>query len=130
MLLMAGSANRPLAEEIAAQLGTQLCKVTSKRFADGELFVRRGSHHFRNSPARGLELRQLGARISMAHVTFDDHPFGLRMAGRIRTVTADGVMRCGARNTLNSRERSRLLLRPTVPQQYTAPSRIRAQLPS
>lgn len=40
MLLMAGSANRPLAEEIAAQLGTQLCKVTSKRFADGELFVR------------------------------------------------------------------------------------------
>ncbi len=40
MLLMAGSANRPLAEEIAAQLGTQLCKATSKRFADGELFVR------------------------------------------------------------------------------------------
>jgi len=40
MLLMAGSANRPLAEEIAAQLGTQLCRVTSKRFADGELFVR------------------------------------------------------------------------------------------
>jgi ribose-phosphate pyrophosphokinase len=40
MLLMAGSANRPLAEEIAAQLGIQLCKATSKRFADGELFVR------------------------------------------------------------------------------------------
>jgi len=39
MLLMSGSANRPLAEEIAQQLETQLCRVTSKRFADGELFV-------------------------------------------------------------------------------------------
>jgi len=40
MLLLSGSANRPLAEEIAAQLDTQLCKVTLKRFADGEIFVR------------------------------------------------------------------------------------------
>ncbi len=39
MLLMSGSANRPLAEEIAQQLDTQLCKVTLRRFADGELFV-------------------------------------------------------------------------------------------
>ncbi len=40
MLLLSGSANRPLAEEIAQQLGGQLCKVTLKRFADGEIFVR------------------------------------------------------------------------------------------
>jgi ribose-phosphate pyrophosphokinase len=40
MLLLSGSANRPLAEEIAQQLGGTLCKVTSKRFADGEIFVR------------------------------------------------------------------------------------------
>ncbi len=40
MLLLSGSANRPLAEEIAQQLNTQLCRVTLKRFADGELFVR------------------------------------------------------------------------------------------
>ena len=40
MLLLSGSANRPLAEEIATQLDTQLCKVTLKRFADGEIFVR------------------------------------------------------------------------------------------
>ncbi len=40
MLLLSGSANRPLAEEIAQQLGCQLCKVTLKRFADGEIFVR------------------------------------------------------------------------------------------
>lgn len=40
MLLMSGSANRPLAEEIAQQLNSQLCRVTLKRFADGEIFVR------------------------------------------------------------------------------------------
>jgi ribose-phosphate pyrophosphokinase len=40
MLLMSGSANRPLAEEIAQQLETQLCRVTLRRFADGEIFVK------------------------------------------------------------------------------------------
>jgi ribose-phosphate pyrophosphokinase len=40
MLLMSGSANRPLAEEIAGQLDTELCRVTLKRFADGEIFVK------------------------------------------------------------------------------------------
>lgn len=40
MLLMAGTANRPLAEEIAAQLGQPLCRVTLRRFADGEIFVK------------------------------------------------------------------------------------------
>jgi ribose-phosphate pyrophosphokinase len=40
MLLLSGSANRPLAEEIAAHLGQPLCQVTTRRFADGELFVR------------------------------------------------------------------------------------------
>jgi ribose-phosphate pyrophosphokinase len=40
MLLLSGTANRPLAEEIAEELGGQLCKVTTKRFADGEIFVR------------------------------------------------------------------------------------------
>ena len=40
MLLMSGSANRPLAEEVAAHLGQPLCAVTIRRFADGELFVK------------------------------------------------------------------------------------------
>ncbi len=40
MLLMSGSANRPLAEEIAQQLDTELCRVTLRRFADGEIFVK------------------------------------------------------------------------------------------
>ncbi len=40
MLLMSGSANRPLAEAVAEQLGSKLCRVTLKRFADGEIFVK------------------------------------------------------------------------------------------
>src|ERR687889_2043058 len=38
--LLSGTGNRPLAEEIARQLGISLCKVTCNRFADGEIFVR------------------------------------------------------------------------------------------
>ncbi len=40
MLLVSGTANQPLAEEISAYLGQPLCQVTIKRFADGEIFVR------------------------------------------------------------------------------------------
>jgi len=40
MLLMAGTANRPLAEEIARELHQPLCRVTIRRFADGEIFVK------------------------------------------------------------------------------------------
>ena len=38
--LIAGGANRPLAEEVARGLGVDLCKLTCNRFADGEIFVR------------------------------------------------------------------------------------------
>ena len=38
--LLSGSANRPLAEEIARYMGIELCRNTSIRFADGEIFVR------------------------------------------------------------------------------------------
>ena len=40
MLLMSGTANRPLAEEVAQHLGQPLCAVTIRRFADGEIFVK------------------------------------------------------------------------------------------
>ncbi len=40
LMLLAGSANRPLAEEISAYLKQPLCQVTIRRFADGELFVK------------------------------------------------------------------------------------------
>ena len=36
LLLLAGTANRPLAEEMAHHLGQPLCAVTIRRFADGE----------------------------------------------------------------------------------------------
>src|SRR5437763_14227022 len=38
--LLCGTANRPLAGEMASHIGVELCKVTLSRFADGEIFVR------------------------------------------------------------------------------------------
>ena len=38
--VLGGTSNRPLAEEVAKMLGTELCKATCTRFADGEVFVR------------------------------------------------------------------------------------------
>ncbi len=38
--VLTGTGNRGLAEEIAGQLGVELCKATITRFADGEVFVR------------------------------------------------------------------------------------------
>jgi ribose-phosphate pyrophosphokinase len=40
LMLLSGSANRPLAEEIAGTLGIPLGDTTIRRFADGEIFVR------------------------------------------------------------------------------------------
>jgi len=82
MLLMAGTANRPLAEEIATALNQPLCRVTIRRFADGEIFVKidenvRGQDVFiiqpTNPPAENiLELLILidaAKRASAARVT-------------------------------------------------------------
>jgi hypothetical protein len=38
-------------------------------------------------------LTRLGARMFRANVSFDDHPFGRRMAGQIDTVTVDSIAR-------------------------------------
>ncbi len=40
LLLASGTANRPLAEEIAARLEIPLADTTTKQFSDGEIFVR------------------------------------------------------------------------------------------
>jgi len=82
MLLLSGTGNRPLAEEVAQQLGTSLCAVTVKRFADGELFVKidenvRGRDVFiiqpTNPPAENLMelllLMDACKRASAARVT-------------------------------------------------------------
>jgi ribose-phosphate pyrophosphokinase len=50
LLLVSGTANRPLAEDISAQIGLPLADVTIKRFADGEIFVRL------NENARGRDV--------------------------------------------------------------------------
>jgi ribose-phosphate pyrophosphokinase len=80
--ILSGTANRGLSEEVARSLGTDLCKVTANRFADGEIFVRidenvRGDDVFiiqpTNPPAENLvELLLLidaARRASAARIT-------------------------------------------------------------
>ena len=50
MMLLSGTANRPLAEEIAQSLDLSLTDATVSRFADGEIFVRL------NENARGRDV--------------------------------------------------------------------------
>jgi ribose-phosphate pyrophosphokinase len=82
LLLLAGTANRPLAEEMARHLGQPLCALTIRRFADGEIFIKidenvRGRDVFiiqpTNPPAENLmELLLLidaARRASAARVT-------------------------------------------------------------
>ena len=80
--LLSGTGNRPLAEEIARQLGIPLTKATCNRFADGEIFVRidenvRGNDVFivqsTNAPAENimelLLLIDASRRASAARIT-------------------------------------------------------------
>ncbi len=57
------------------------------------------AHDYRPTTLQISSLTRLGARLSSAHISFDDHPFGRRMAGQIDTVTVDSVFawmeRCG-----------------------------------
>src|SRR5438552_5605863 len=82
LLLLAGTANRPLAEEMAQHLGQPLCAVTMRRFADGEIFVKidenvRGRDVYiiqpTNPPAENmmelLLLMEAARRASAARVT-------------------------------------------------------------
>ncbi len=80
--LLSGTANRALAEEIAAHLGVDLCRVNLGRFADGEISVRidenvRGNDVFilqpTNPPAENimelLLLIDAARRASAARIT-------------------------------------------------------------
>src|SRR2546426_3700938 len=82
LLLLAGTANRPIAEEMAEHLGQPLCAVSIRHFADGEIFVKidenvRGRDVFiiqpTNPPAENLmELLLLidaARRASAARIT-------------------------------------------------------------
>jgi hypothetical protein len=46
---------------------------------------------------------RLGARLTAANISFDDHPLNLRMAGQIRTVTVDSVFAWLLRTELGQR---------------------------
>ena len=80
--ILSGTANRPLAEEIASEIGVELGRVKLERFADGEIFVRidenvRGNDVFiiqpTNAPAENifelLLLIDAAKRASAARVT-------------------------------------------------------------
>jgi ribose-phosphate pyrophosphokinase len=80
--LLSGTANRPLAEEVAGHLGVELCRVNLGRFADGEISVRidenvRGNDVFivqpTNPPAENimelLLLIDAARRASAARIT-------------------------------------------------------------
>ena len=82
LMLLAGTANRPLAEEMAQHLGQPLCAVSIRRFADGEIFVKidenvRGRDVFiiqpTNPPAENylelLLLTDAARRASAARIT-------------------------------------------------------------
>ena len=82
MLLLSGTANRPLAEEVAEELNASLCKATIRRFSDGEIFVKidenvRGRDVYiiqpTNTPAENLIelliLMDAARRASAARVT-------------------------------------------------------------
>jgi hypothetical protein len=48
-------------------------------------------HDYRPTTLRISAMTRLGARVGTAHIAFDDHPFGRRMADQIDTVTVDSV---------------------------------------
>lgn len=48
-------------------------------------------HDYRPTTLEISALKRFGARVGTAHIDFDDHPFGRRMAGHIDTVTVDSV---------------------------------------
>lgn len=70
--------------------------VDSRRTA--RLWLRRQG--YRADVIRIDALERLGARIGAAHISFDDHPLGQRLAGRIETVTVDSVLAWVARSGL------------------------------
>ena len=58
------------------------------------------SHDYRPTTLQISPLTRLAARVSNAHISFDDHPFERRMGGQIDTVTVDSVFAWMARSGL------------------------------
>ena len=51
-------------------------------------------------------LQRLGARVTSAHIAFDDHPNDKRFADRIETVGVDSVFAWLERSGLGGREQT------------------------
>ncbi|TVT72180.1 MAG: DUF2145 domain-containing protein [Denitromonas halophila] len=58
---------------------------------------------YRPSTIEISAMKRFGARVGTAHIDFDDHPFGRRMAGHIDTVTVDSVFDWLHRSGLGTR---------------------------
>ena len=75
---------------------------------------------YRPTTLRIDAMTRLGARVGTAHIAFDDHPFGRRMAGQIDTVTVDSVFAWLERTGLGSAPlRLRTLPPPASPPKVT-----------
>lgn len=62
------------------------------------------AHDYQPTELHLSTLTRLGARLTSANVSFDDHPNVLRFTGRIRTVTVDSVMAWLQRSDLGGPE--------------------------
>ena len=88
------------------QQSNQWALETLAMLADADVVTRAGARSWlrlRGYQPTTLHIpapERLGARITMGHVAFDDHPFGRRMAGQIDTVTVDSVFAFVQRNGL------------------------------
>src|SRR2546421_11445203 len=91
LLLLAGTANRPLAEEMVKHLGQPLCAVTIRRVAPGRIFFK--TH--RNTLWRGVVI------IPPTNPPAENHPGPLflidaaRRASGGRTTAGPAALRCG-----------------------------------
>jgi hypothetical protein len=79
------------------QQSNQWAIETLALLADPAVISRAGARNwlrardYRPTTLQISSLTRLGARVGTAHISFDDHPFGRRMAGQIDTVTVDSV---------------------------------------
>jgi hypothetical protein len=86
--------------------------VTSRAAARNWLLA----HDYRPTTLQISALTRLGARLASANISFDDHPFGRRMAGQIDTVTVDSVFAWMQRARLGGALRRLLTLPVDRPQ--------------
>ena len=91
MMLFSGRANPGLAQEVAAQLGTELVPTSAYDFANGEIYVRfeesvRGSDAFVRLAVAGAP--DLAARVDPGAMPGRGESWRVRLHGRSATFSA------------------------------------------